>query len=128
MIRSFSSGVVNRLSNEIKATPALVAKVDGIERIADVPIYRTDAMVRRSEPLQQTPASTLPTARMNADTFAQLQLVDGDQVRVKSAQGEISLTAQVDNTIAANSVRIAAAFAETAALGSAFGQLTVERV
>lgn len=123
-----SSGVVNRLSNEIKATPALVAKVDGIERIADVPIYRTDAMVRRSEPLQQTPASTLPTARMNADTFAQLQLVDGDQVRVKSAQGEISLTAQVDNTIAANSVRIAAAFAETAALGSAFGQLTVERV
>ncbi|WP_269901490.1 NADH-quinone oxidoreductase subunit NuoG [Paenalcaligenes faecalis] len=123
-----SSGVVNRLSNEIKATPALVAKVDGIERIADVPIYRTDAMVRRSEPLQQTPASALPTARMNADTFAQLQLVDGDQVRVKSAQGEISLTAQVDNTIAANSVRIAAAFAETAALGSAFGQLTVERV
>lgn len=123
-----SSGVVNRLSNEIKATPALVAKVDGIERIADVPIYRTDSMVRRSEPLQQTPASALPTARMNADTFAQLQLVDGDQVRVKSAQGEISLTAQVDNTIAANSVRIAAAFAETAALGSAFGQLTVERV
>ena len=123
-----SSGVANRLSNEIKAAPALVAQVEGLERVADVPIYRTDSMVRRSEPLQQTPASALPTARMHADTLNQLQLVDGDQVRVRSAQGEVTLTAQLDNTIAANSVRVAAAFAETAALGSAFGQLTVERV
>lgn len=123
-----SAGITNRLSNEIKANPALTPAASGLERVADVPIYRSDAITRRSEPLQQTPASVLPTARMNAETLNQLKLVDGDQVRVKSAQGEVSLTAELDDTIAANSVRVAAAFAETAALGSAFGQLTVERV
>ncbi|NLJ61963.1 MAG: NADH-quinone oxidoreductase subunit G, partial [Alcaligenaceae bacterium] len=123
-----SSGVASRLCNDIKAKPALLPEANTIERVTDVPIYRTDAMVRRSEPLQQTPASALPTARIHAQTLEQLQLVDGDQVRVRSAQGEITLVAQLDNTVAVNSVRIAAAFAETAALGSAFGQLTVERV
>ena len=122
------SGVDSRLSNKIKTTAAVLPAVDGIERVADVPIYRTDPITRRSGPLQHTPASRLPTARLHAETLAQLQLVDGDQVRVKSAQGEVSLTAQLDNTVAANSVRIATAFAETAALGSAFGHLTLERV
>lgn len=123
-----SSDIISRLSNDIKARPALTPASTGIERVTEVPIYRSDSTVRRSEPLQQTPDSVLPTARMNENTLNQLQLVDGDQVRVKSAQGEIYLNAQLDKTVAANSVRIAAAFAETSALGSAFGQLTVERV
>lgn len=123
-----SAGITNRLSNEIKAKPVITPAVVGLERVTDVPIYRSDAITRRSEPLQQTPASVLPTARMNAETLSQLKLVDGDQVRVKSAQGEVSLTAELDDTVAAQCVRVAAAFAETAALGSAFGQLTVERV
>ena len=37
------------------------------------------------------------------------------------------LTAEADNTLVAGAVRIAAAFEHTAALGSAFGQLQVER-
>lgn len=122
------SDIASRLSNQINARPALTPVTNGLERVTEIPIYRSDATVRRSEPLQQTPDSILPTARMNQDTLNQLQLVDGDQVRVKSAQGEIHLFAQLDNTVAANGVRIAAAFAETAALGSAFGQLTVERM
>ena len=122
-----SAGVSGRLSNKITANPVITPATTGLERIADVPIYRSDAITRRSEPLQQTPASVLPTARMNAETLSQLKLVDGDQVRVKSAQGEVLLTAELDDTVAAQSVRVAAAFAETAVLGSAFGQLTVER-
>ena len=123
-----SSNMTSRLTNEVTAAPALLPSATGLERIADVPIYRTDSVVRRSEPLQQTPASLVPTARLNAETLNQLQLVDGDKVRVRSAQGEVQLTAQLDSTVATGCVRIAAAFAETAALGSAFGQLTVERV
>ena len=122
------SGISSRLSNEIKSAPALAPVSNTLERVTDIPIYRTDAMVRRSDALQQTPASVLPTARLNTDTLNQLQLVDGDQVKVRSAQGEAILIVQLDDTVATNSVRIAAAFAETAALGSAFGQLTVERV
>lgn len=122
-----AGGVSSRLSNVIKAAPALVPVTEGLERVADVPIYRSDALVRRSQPLQETPASAAPTARMTAETLQQLNLVDGDTVRVRSAQGEATLVAQLDDTVANGCVRVATAFAETAALGSSFGQLTVER-
>ncbi|GGE60729.1 NADH-quinone oxidoreductase subunit G [Paenalcaligenes hominis] len=123
-----SSNILSRLSNDIAAAPAVLPAATTLERVTEVPIYRTDSIARRSEPLQQTPASALPTARMAAATLADLQLVDGDKVRVRSAQGEVQLFVQLDASVATGCVRIAAAFAETAALGSAFGQLTVERV
>src|SRR5690606_8001230 len=122
-----AGGVSSRLSNVIKAAPALVPVTEGLERVADVPIYRSDALVRRSQPLQETPARAAPTARMTAETLQQLNLVDGDTVRVRSAQVEATLVAQLDDTVANGCVRVATAFAETAALGSSFGQLTVER-
>ena len=122
-----AAGVESRLSNQINLAASVLPEGSGLERVADVPIYRSDALVRRSAPLQQTPASAPPTARMAAATLAQFGLVDGDLVKVRSSQGEVSLPAQLDDTVALNSVRVATAFSETAALGSAFGQLTVER-
>lgn len=122
-----AAGVESRLSNQINLAPSMLPAASGLERVADVPIYRSDALVRRSAPLQETPASAAPTARMAAATLTQLGLADGDLVKVRSSQGEVSLPAQLDDTVALNSVRVATAFSETAALGSAFGQLTVER-
>ena len=122
-----AAGVESRLSNQINLAASVLPAASGLERVADVPIYRSDALVRRSAPLQETPASATPTARMAAATLTQLGLADGDLVKVRSSQGEVSLPAQLDDTVALNSVRVATAFSETAALGSAFGQLTVER-
>ncbi|ASR90366.1 MULTISPECIES: NADH-quinone oxidoreductase subunit NuoG [Alcaligenes] len=122
-----AAGVESRLSNQINLAASVLPAASGLERVADVPIYRSDALVRRSAPLQETPASVAPTARMAAATLTQLGLADGDLVKVRSSQGEVSLPAQLDDTVALNSVRVATAFSETAALGSAFGQLTVER-
>ncbi|AYN21551.1 NADH-quinone oxidoreductase subunit NuoG [Alcaligenes aquatilis] len=122
-----AAGVESRLSNQINLAPSMLPAASGLERVADVPIYRSDALVRRSAPLQETPASAAPTARMAAATLTQLGLADGDLVKVRSSQGEVSLPAQLDDTVALSSVRVATAFSETAALGSAFGQLTVER-
>lgn len=122
-----AAGVESRLSNQINLAASVLPAASGLERVADVPIYRSDALVRRSAPLQETPASAAPTARMAAATLAQLGVADGDLVKVRSSQGEVSLPAQLDDTVALNSVRVATAFSETAALGSAFGQLTVER-
>ena len=44
-----------RLSNRIEAAPQApgAAAAGGIERIADVPIYFADPLVRRAESLQQ---------------------------------------------------------------------------
>lgn len=120
-------GIENRLNNDIRGVAGLGAKVDGLERVADVPIYRSDSIVRRSAPLQATHASSPPTARMNAATLGGLKIQAGEQVRVRSSQGEITLDAQHDETVADGALRIAAAFSETTPLGGAFGQLSVER-
>ena len=124
-----AGGIESRLSNEIKAAPALstTAAQQGLERVADVPIYRSDVIVRRSQPLQETSASQSPRARMSAATLQQLGFESGDAVRITSAQGQVSLPALLDDTVAAGCVRIAAAFPETLALGAAEGQLNVER-
>ena len=120
-------GLDGRLSNDVSAQPGLAAHRDGLQRVADVPIYRSDALVRRSEPLQATTASQPPKARMSADTLAGLGVQNGDPLHISSAQGQVLLMAQEDDAVAPGCVRIAAAFPETLALGSGVGQLTVER-
>lgn len=129
-----------RLDNTVNATAVAAAPAaaqnDGaapagnglqLERVADVPIYRSDMIVRRSEPLQATPASQPPCAHLSAASLEKLGVADGEHVRISSAQGQITLPAKLDDTIAPGCVRVAAAFYETQALGSGFGQVTVER-
>ena len=147
-----SGGVAGRLSNQLQgelATLALgetsnAASASGLtamtasttsanstglklERVADVPIFRTDAMVRRAQALQDAAASRAPVARMHANTLTQLGIAQGAQVLVKAAAGQVVLAAEQDNTLALGAVRIAAGFEQTVALGGAFGQLSVER-
>jgi len=123
-----ANGVDARLTNVLVAQPGLVSvATQGLQRVTDVPIYRSDAIVRRAPALQATAASRAPVARMHAQTLAGLGVQPGDMVRVKSSAGQVSLFAETDNTLVQGAVRIAAAFEQTAALGSAFGQLQVER-
>jgi NADH-quinone oxidoreductase subunit G len=123
-----ANGTEGRLSNQLQAEPGLSPMAtQGLQRVTDVPIYRSDAMVRRAPALQATAASRAPVARMHQQTLESLGVKTGDQVRVKSSTGQVSLSAEMDNTLVPGAVRISAAFEQTAALGSAFGQLQVER-
>lgn len=123
-----SGGVQARLSNQIQSAVGVsVATESGLQRVTDVPIYRTDAIVRRAHALQASQASRAPVARMHAKTLSTLGIEIGAVVRVKSASGHIEIVAEQDNTLSAGAVRIAAGFTQTAALGSAFGHLSVER-
>jgi len=117
-----------RLSNAMRADIGLADAPTGVQRVADMPIYRADAIVRRAAPLQRVQGLQPLTARMSAALLARLGVQDGAPVCVRSAQGEIQLPAQQDDAVPADCVRIAAGFERTAALGSAFGQLTVERI
>jgi NADH-quinone oxidoreductase subunit G len=123
-----ADGTQGRLSNQLQAEPGLSPmSTQGLQRVTDVPIYRSDAMVRRAPALQATAASRAPVARMHQQTLDSLGLKTGDHVHVKSLTGQVSLSAELDNTLVPGAVRVAAAFDQTAALGSAFGQLQVER-
>ncbi len=106
---------------------SLPAAVEGLQRIADVPINFADPMARRSPALQQTADAVAPAARINEQTLAQLGISCGAQVRVKQGNGEAVLTAKGDNKVPVGCVRVAAAHVSTAALGEMFGPISVER-
>ncbi|KAG1248880.1 hypothetical protein G6F65_019373 [Rhizopus arrhizus] len=65
---------------------------------------------------------------MNGRTLASLGLTAGVKVRVAGAQGAVELETVQDDAVADRAVRISAAFENTAAVGGAFGQLSVERI
>ncbi len=116
------------LDNALSGVPiALSATANGLQRIADVPIYFADALVRRGLALQQTHDAVVPVVRMNAATLAQSGIAEGAQVRVKQGQGESLLLVKADENVPAGCVRVAAAHASTAALGDMFGSIIVER-
>jgi NADH-quinone oxidoreductase subunit G len=100
-------------------------KSTGLQRVADVPIYFADSLVRRSPPLQKTADARPPRARMNAKLMAELGLAQGDRVRIRLGEGEVELPVCADERIADRCVRVAAAHATTAALGPMFGELSV---
>jgi NADH-quinone oxidoreductase subunit G len=124
-----------RLSNHTNApvatAPAHAGK--GLQRIAEVPIYAADPIVRRAPSLQMTADAAAPVVGMNAALLAEMRLADGDLVRVSQQTlvgnaGDVVLTAKLDAGLANGVVRIPAAHPMTAALGAMIGPVSVERV
>ena len=117
----------NRL-RDFTLDAGLGTRGSGLERIAEVPIYAADAIVRRARALQMTHDAAPPVAWMNRALAGKLGLQDGDSVRVRQGRGEAVLAAGVDDKLPDNCMRIAAARPETAALGAMSGTVTAERV
>ncbi len=117
-----------RLDNTTTAATAVPAAADGLQRLADVPIYATDALVRRAPSLQLTvDAKLAPQVSLPAALWQQLGLAAGDHVRVAQGGASAVLPAWLDASLAANVVRVPAGLAETATLGAMFGAITVEK-
>ncbi len=120
----FVEGLGNSVELQIKPPESCLT---GLQRIADVPIYFTDPLVRRAPSLQQTKDAAAPVARMNPSTLAELGVAVGTPVRVRQESGHVVLMACADVMVPAGCVRVAAAHATTAALGDMFGPIKVER-
>ena len=112
-----------KLEANAKATPA-----SGIQRVADVPIYFADPLVRRSPPLQQTADAAPPKAWMNARLMGRLGLGRNDMVLIRQGEGEARLEAALDEGLPDECVRIAAAHVSVAGLGAMFGTVSLEKL
>jgi len=106
---------------------APVAPATGLERVADVPIYFADPLVRRAASLQRTQAARPPRARVHRTLLDQLGIVEGAQVRIRQGQGEAVVAAVVDPEVPPGVVWLAAAHASTCALEALSGPVVVER-
>ena len=126
-----SARLSNHTSAPVATAPAHAGK--GLQRIAEVPIYAADPIVRRAPSLQMTADAAAPVVGMNAALLAEMRLADGDLVRVSQQTlvgnaGDVVLTAKLDAGLANGVVRIPAAHPMTAALGAMIGPVSVERV
>ena len=113
----------NRLSGIALQAPAAMG---GLQRVADVPVYFSDAIVRRAASLQQTRDAALPRAWMNAALLARLGLKDGQAVKVRQGEGEAAVNAGLDDRLPRDCVRLGAAHPATRNLGPMSGELSVE--
>ena len=124
-----AAGLAARLDNRAAALPGGVAPAAaGLERLADVPIYAADALVRRAESLQLTADARAPVASLPSALFAELGLQPGQPVRLQQGEQVLILAAVEDPGLAPGVVRVPAGHADTAALGPMFGPIQVMRV
>ena len=115
----------NRTSSGITPPRAASSLPPGtFERVADVPIYATDSLVRRAESLQRTRDAKAPTARLRAAALAELGIAAGETMLVGAAM----LPAQIDESVPAGCVRVAAAHPSTVAASALFGLINVEKL
>jgi NADH-quinone oxidoreductase subunit G len=122
------AGFVTGLDNSLRGVPVEVTTGGGgLQRVADVPIYSADPLVRRAQALQRTHDAAPPTARMSAQTLAMVGVRDGSPVRVTQGCGQAILNAAIDETVPVGCVRVATAHSSTVALGDMFGAINVER-
>ncbi|WP_079433617.1 NADH-quinone oxidoreductase subunit NuoG [Zoogloea sp. LCSB751] len=100
----------------------------GVERVADIPIYAADPIARRSAPLQKTRDGQAPALRVSAATAAKLGLEAGGKAKVRSAAGAVTVPVAIDDGVVDGSICLAGAHADTSALGGLHGEVSVERV
>ena len=115
----------NEVSGVVAAPPEPAA---GLERVAEVPIYQTDAVVRRSSSLQRTLDAALPVARMNHRLIAALGLTENGRVSVRQTASALTLKVERDDLLPDNCIRVPSGHPLTAGLGPMFGPISAEAV
>jgi NADH-quinone oxidoreductase subunit G len=120
------SGKLNNIGKGVLQAAAY-GNAGALERVTNVPIYFTDAIARRAEPLQRTADANVALVSLPRVLAAELNVVTGDRVRVTQGTGSATLVASVDARLPANAVRVAAGHPETSMLGAMFGPISVQK-
>jgi NADH-quinone oxidoreductase subunit G len=121
--------VAARLDNRVEGIEIDLrpAATGALQRVADVPIYFADPLVRRARSLQQTAAARPPRAFAHGALLERLGVEPGQAIRVKQDGGEAVLEAARDDSLPETVIRVAAAHAATAGLGGMFEPIAAER-
>jgi len=121
--------VAGRLDNRLSGLALKLESVPGagIQRVADVPIYFGDPIVRRAVSLQRTRDALPPRAWIGTVLAQSLGVKAGERVRVRQGDGDALVEVAVDERLPAGCVRLAAAHRHTSGLGPMYGTVSIER-
>jgi NADH-quinone oxidoreductase subunit G len=115
------------LSNDVVAAAKVTLSADSaLQRSSDVPMYATDAIVRRAGSLQKTIDAQTLCIRMNNNEAARLGIAAASQVRVSQGDASALLELVLDDSIPDASVCIPIAVEGNDLLGAAYADITVE--
>ncbi len=96
-------------------------------RIADVPIYALDALVRRAPSLQRTTDAAAAAIRINAAVAEQLGFADAQSAVVVQGDGRATLPLNIDSRVPDGCVWVSAAVPGTETLGGQYAEVTLEK-
>ena len=121
----------SRLSNQATINTVAngnLAPFSGLERVSDVNSYAGDQIVRRAPALQLTrDAKRGNQVGLGQALFTELNLKEGDVVRVAQGNQSVDMPATLEMNLAPGAVRVSAGTLASAKLGSMFGPLTVSK-
>ena len=121
-----AGGILNNALSDMAVNDIGVGNV--LTRLGDVPLYRTDAIVRHAEVLQQTRAAELEVASVHPSLLGQWGMASGTQARVRQGNHSAEVKIVADERVAPNCVRIPAALSISTVLGAMMGEISVERI
>jgi NADH-quinone oxidoreductase subunit G len=113
-------------SAQIAANPARPSQASLI-RIATVPIYRSDAVVRRAKSLQEHPLTGSAAIGLNPEDALALGLAHGAQAKVSAGAAEAVLPVVITRAVPRGAAWVEATWSETRALPPTGASLTVTR-
>ncbi len=116
-----ANAVTDKASNKINwQCPENNDSEIAIQRIAELPIYSVDAIVRRAQALQKTADAQVNCARINSALADKLNLQDGQSVTAVQDDNAVDIIISIDERIADNCVYIPAGIEQAAALGGGY--------
>ncbi|MDQ2693768.1 MAG: NADH-quinone oxidoreductase subunit G, partial [Pseudomonadota bacterium] len=93
----------------------------GWQRVAEVPVYAVDGVVRRAKSLQRTPLARPAEIRLHPNAARQLGLAEKAQAAVRQNGAQRVLPLVLDEAVAEGCVWVSAAVA----LGPAMGDIDI---
>ena len=128
---AFAKPVQDLLNNGFTATPEVQQRVQlaaAFERLADQPIYSSDAIVRRAPALQRTrDAKDATMVGVGQTLWAQLSLQAGDRVVLAQNGHTVEASVLLQPDLADGVVRIATATELSGQLASMFGEVSLSK-
>ncbi len=101
-------------------------RAEGLLRVAEVPIYALDPLVRRARSLQASPLARPAEVRLHPDMAGELGVAGREQVQVRQNGAAVDLPLVLDDSVAKGCAWIPAGTNASVALGPSVGPVTIQ--
>ncbi|HRW66975.1 MAG TPA: molybdopterin-dependent oxidoreductase, partial [Candidatus Competibacter sp.] len=101
-------------------------KSEGLYRVAEVPIYAADSLVRRARSLQLSPLARPVEVRLHPDVARDLGVAEREQVQVRQNGAAVDLPLVLDESVPKGCAWIPAGLYASVALGPAVGPVAIQ--